>query len=250
MKKIIFLWAVVLAAQFSLAQGGLRVNMWYGTVPSDQVEEHLAFEKYFKEIWENQKKAGNISGWEMWEIINPYSDALETTYLYVSFTTAENRKNNAYYETVPKGLDENSWKLIREKQIGHYSKVFNLVADYKGGFGGDVDSPPHPYGVINYMDVDWYKSYEYEEMELKTFMPINKSNGMLGWGLVKVLNHFGSQRPVNYMTVDFYESLDQIYELRANTAKISAAALAANKKIDKIRTLRSSDIIKLIDYAR
>jgi hypothetical protein len=42
------------------------------------------------------------------------------------------------------------------------------------------------------MDVMPYKAAEYEKMELETFMPAHKESGLRkGWGLHKVLNHYG-----------------------------------------------------------
>ncbi len=101
---------------------------------------------------------------------------------------------------------------------------------------------------MNYMNVDWYKNFEYENMELKTFMPINKANGMKAWALTKVLDQLGTDRKVNYLTVDFYDSLEEIYTRRSNTASLSKEVVAANKKIDQIRSLISSDIFQLVDY--
>ena len=72
------------------AQDELRINMWYGTISNQDVQEHLKNEKYFKEMWQQQKDAGMLSGWEMWELINPYNDDLETTYLYVKMYSKEN----------------------------------------------------------------------------------------------------------------------------------------------------------------
>ena len=39
--------------------------------------------------------------------------------------------------------------------------------------------------VANYMAVDVYKQYEYEQMELKSAGPNYAQNGRSGWGLEK-----------------------------------------------------------------
>ena len=93
MKKLFTL--LFLSVLFSLsAQSDMRVNLWYGTISNEDIKDHLENEKYFKEVWQQQKDAGNLTNWEMWELINPYSDALEKTYLYIKMTTKENRENN------------------------------------------------------------------------------------------------------------------------------------------------------------
>jgi len=98
------------------------------------------------------------------------------------------------------------------------------------------------------MSVDWYSQANYESMELQTFMPLNKKNGMRAWALTKVLNQLGVERKTNYYTVDLYNTLEEIYTQRSNTSKMSKSVIDANKKIDKIRTLLSSDIFRLVDY--
>jgi len=230
-------------------EGEMRINMWYGTIDNADLEEHLAFEKHYKSIWKQQKDAGNLSGWEMWQLINPHEASTQTTFLYVKFYTEENRKNNKPISGVPDGLDQASWDLISSKQIGHFKKIRSTDVSYKGGFNNSTaGSKPASYAVINNMNVDWYKQAEYEDMELKTFMPINKANGMMAWGLTKVLDQLGTERKTNYYTVDFYNSLDEIYTQRSNTSKMSKNVVEANKKIDQIRTLLSSDIFRLVDY--
>lgn len=248
MKKILLLITFACFSVFG-QEGEMRINMWYGTIDNADLEEHLAFEKHYKSIWKQQKDAGNLSGWEMWQLINPHEASTQTTFLYVKFYTEENRKNNKPISGVPDGLDQASWDLISSKQIGHFKKIRSTDVSYKGGFNNSTaGSKPASYAVINNMNVDWYKQAEYEDMELKTFMPINKANGMMAWGLTKVLDQLGTERKTNYYTVDFYNSLDEIYTQRSNTSKMSKNVIEANKKIDQIRTLLSSDIFRLVDY--
>src|SRR6056300_80336 len=231
------------------AQDELRINMWYGTIGNQDVQEHLKNEKYFKEMWQQQKDAGMLSGWEMWELINPYNDDLETTYLYVKMYSKENRESKNSIRGIPEGMDQVAWDQIRENHLDRFTKIFSVDVAYKGGFNNSTsEAKPADIAVINYMNVNWYKAYEYENMELKTFMPINKKNGMKAWGLTKVLNHFGADREINYMTVDFYDTLDEVYLIRSNTAAMTKEAINTNKKMDQIRTLKSSDIFRLVDY--
>ena len=95
MKKIVLAFTLLLSFSVLAQAGEMRINMWYGTIDNSDIEEHLAFEKYFKSIWEQQKDAGILSNWEMWQLINPSEASTETTFLYVKFYTEENRKNSA-----------------------------------------------------------------------------------------------------------------------------------------------------------
>ena len=185
----------------------------------------------------------------MWQLLNPNEASTETTYLYVKFYTEENRKKSASISGIPEGLDAETWDIITDTQMSHFKKIYSTDVSYKGGFNNSVEgTKPADYAIINSMNVDWYRQADYESIELKTFMPINKKNGMNAWALTKVLDQFGTERKINYYTVDFFDTLEEIYTMRSNTSKMNKSDVDANKKMDQIRSLLSSDIFKRIDY--
>jgi len=249
MKKLLFLFTLLVGQSFFAQEGETRINMWYGTINNSDVEEHLALEKHFKSVWKQQKEAGLLANWEMWQLLNPNEASTETTYLYVKFYTEENRKKSASISGIPEGLDAETWDIIIDTQMSHFKKIYSTDVSYKGGFNNSVEgTKPADYAIINSMNVDWYRQADYESMELKTFMPINKKNGMNAWALTKVLDQFGTERKINYYTVDFFDTLEEIYTMRSNTSKMNKSDVDANKKMDQIRSLLSSDIFKRIDY--
>lgn len=249
MKKLLFLFTLLVGQSFFAQEGETRINMWYGTINNSDVEEHLALEKHFKSVWKQQKEAGLLANWEMWQLLNPDKASTETTYLYVKFYTEENRKKSASISGIPEGLDAETWDIITNTQMSHFKKIYSTDVSYKGGFNNSVEgTKPADYAIINSMNVDWYRQADYESMELKTFMPINKKNGMNAWALTKVLDQFGTERKINYYTVDFFDTLEEIYTMRSNTSKMNKSDVDANKKMDQIRSLLSSDIFKRIDY--
>ena len=249
MKKLLFLFTLLVGQSFFAQEGETRINMWYGTINNSDVEEHLALEKHFKSVWKQQKEAGLLTNWEMWQLLNPNEASTETTYLYVKFYTEENRKKSASINGIPEGLDAETWDIITDTQMSHFKKIYSTDVSYKGGFNNSVEgTKPADYAIINSMNVDWYRQADYESMELKTFMPINKKNGMNAWALTKVLDQFGTERKINYYTVDFFDTLEEIYTMRSNTSKMNKSDVDANKKMDQIRSLLSSDIFKRIDY--
>jgi hypothetical protein len=249
MKKLLFLFTLLVGQSFFAQEGETRINMWYGTINNSDVEEHLALEKHFKSVWKQQKEAGLLANWEMWQLLNPNEASTETTYLYVKFYTEENRKKSDSISGIPEGLDAETWDIITDTQMSHFKKIYSTDVSYKGGFNNSVEgTKPADYAIINSMNVDWYRQADYESMELKTFMPINKKNGMNAWALTKVLDQFGTERKINYYTVDFFDTLEEIYTMRSNTSKMNKSDVDANKKMDQIRSLLSSDIFKRIDY--
>ena len=74
------------------------------------------------------------------------------------------------------------------------------------------------------MEVDPYQTAAYEKMEIETFLPMFKDQEIRkGWALHKVLNHFGSEKSLNYITADFYSSLQLIYESRNGSIAMNEA---------------------------
>ena len=97
------------------------------------------------------------------------------------------------------------------------------------------------------MEVDPYQTAAYEKMEIETFLPMFKDQKIRnGWALHKVLNHFGSEKPINYITADFYSSLQPIYESRNGSIAMNEADTKFWKSIDAIRTLKKSHILRKV----
>ena len=123
MKKLLFLFTLLVGQSFFAQEGETRINMWYGTINNSDVEEHLALEKHFKSVWKQQKEAGLLANWEMWQLLNPNEASTETTYLYVKFYTEENRKKSASISGIPEGLDAETWDIISDTQMSHFKKI-------------------------------------------------------------------------------------------------------------------------------
>ena len=86
---------------------------------------------------------------------------------------------------------------------------------------------------------------------IETFMPIHQTQGTKsGWGLHKVLNHYGADKPVNYITADFYDKLETIYANMNATDPMGKDVVETLKKMDEIRTLSRSHIIKRVMSVR
>ena len=64
-----------------------------------------------------------------------------------------------------------------------------------------------------------------------------------GWGLHKVLNQFGTDKPVNYITANFYTSLQTIYKSRNGAIALNEEDFKFWKSINEIRRLKNSNIV-------
>ena len=65
-----------------------------------------------------------------------------------------------------------------------------------------------------------------------------------------MLNRFGADQEINYLTFDFYNSMDQILEGRNGTVQFTEAQLDTWKAFDKIHTLKNTHILTLIASER
>ncbi|MCH1539266.1 MAG: hypothetical protein L7S43_04740 [Flavobacteriaceae bacterium] len=222
--------------------------MWYGQIKTSDAAEHLQLEKdYYSKFHQQRVENGDILGWDMWQIMNPDVNDMTTTYIYVSLVKdfASIGKNTPIKSL--KGVSQKEWDAAQKKAMGHYLKTYQVVASIKGSFGTQEATGPADYAVINYMEVDPYQTEAYEKLEIETFLPMFKDEKIRkGWALHKVLNHFGTDRPVNYITADFYDSIQTVYKTRNGAIALNEEDLKFWKGIDEIRELKNSHILKRI----
>jgi hypothetical protein len=251
MKKLMLSLLLVAFALSMSAQSDFYVTLWYGQVKNSDAQSHIEIEReYYTKMWKEQINQGNIMGWDMWQIINPDVNEMTTTFIYVTLHNTPSFSVSPV-NSIP-GKSDKDWQAAQKEAMSHYVKNYSVVTSVKGGYGPQMGGTPPEYAVINYMEVDPYRAAEYERAELEDFMPAFKENDKVrkGWGLHKVLNHYGTENPINYVTVDFYDSYDAILMARDNTGAMSEEDMAFWKKFDEVRTLADSHIIRLVQAVR
>jgi len=233
------------------AQSEIYVTLWYGQIKNTDVQDHLEIEReYYSKMWKEQINQGNIVGWDMWEIMNPDVNEMTTTFIYVTLHTTPTFSTNPV-NSIP-GKSNIDWRTAQRKAMSHYVKNYSVVMSVKGGYGPQREGTPPEFAVLNYMKVNPYRAADYERTELEDFMPRFKENDTIrkGWGLHKVLNHYGTERPINYVTADFYDSYEAILKDRDNTGELSEEDMAFWKGFDEVRTLVDSHIVRLVMSVR
>mgnify|MGYP001158262784 CR=1 FL=1 len=245
MKKILSL-ILFLLFTISFSQENPIVYLDYVTVLNTDIEKHINAEKnIFSKMHKEQIDMGNKIGWDMWQISNNRYGEPTTTFLYVHINTDSNMSY-----TPSKIFTEYELREHQEQYASRIVKTGNLTLSIKGSYGIKPGDKPFKYMVANYMAVDVYKQYEYEQMELKSAGPNYAQNGRSGWGFGKILSRFGTNHEVNYLTFDFYNSMNDILNLRSNTFKFTKSQLAIWKSQDKLRELKNSHIMTLIASER
>tara|TARA_Y100000768_G_C23828610_1_gene610202 strand:+ start:110 stop:850 length:741 start_codon:yes stop_codon:yes gene_type:complete len=246
MKNTILSFLVILFTTNAFSQENPIIYFDYVTVLNTDVEKHIEAEKnVFSKMHKEQIDMGNKIGWDMWQISNNSYGEPTTTFLYVHIQPGS-------------GFSNEPSKIFSEYEIQEHQKQYadrivktgNLTLSLKGSYGIKPGQKPFNYLVTNYMVVDPYKSYEYEQMELKSAGPNYAQNGRLGWGLAKVISRFGTDHEVNYLTFDFYKSMDEILNARTATIKFTKSQMALWKSYDKLRELKNSHIMTLIAAER
>ena len=248
MKKSILLIAAICAVIFQThAQDQLYASLWYGQIKTQDLDRHLTLEKnVYTKYHQARIDRGEISGWDIWQITNPDVNDMTTTLIYVHLMDSPVGGDYPVIDAL-EGVSAEEWAAAQEEAMGHYLKNFQVIVSVKGGYGPQGDDHPADYCVLNYMEVDPYRVAEYEQMELEQFMPMFKAQvEKNGWALHKVINHFGADRPVNYITADFYNDLATIYEGYNTSNPLGEDAQEMLREMDKLRTLKNAHILKRI----
>ena len=250
-KSILFLLFSCLVFNFAQAQDELYVNLWYGQIKNEDVARHLELEeKFYKKFHKERLDRGEIIGWDLWQITNPNANEMTTTFIYAHLMPKSTGGGFPSIDKLP-GVSKAEWANAQKEAMGHYIENYQVLVSLKGGYGPQATGQPADYAVLNYMEVDPYRAAEYEAMEIETFMPIHQEQGTRsGWGLHKVLNHYGTDKPVNYITADFYDKLETIYAGFNSTDPMGKDVVSTLKEMDEMRTLARAHIIKRIMSVR
>lgn len=262
MKKTIFLLFVSFCSLQLMAQDKEYVEFFFGTVKNANVESHIKNEKAtFAKIHADRIKRGEITGWDMWQLVSPGDTKGETTFMYATVYKDIDKanlwgKNSADYIKRVAGDNVASFTKTVNAVLADYTTMNDIITVVKaedaanGKFDQKGNNDKIKYVVMNDMLVDGYLAGDYEKMEGVTFKAYRKENPKLqGWGLHKVLNVYGENK-INYYTVDFYSSLKDIYDVRENTTGYSEETIKSLKEIDKVRVLKNANIFELIDSKR
>ena len=92
----------------------------------------------------------------------------------------EKIKQNIYSKSELALAQEKWWSLVVDQKT--------IMTTYKGGFA-PINDKPVEFVQLDFMNVDPTRQYDYEQMELKNFMPEHKKNKLVkGWALHRIVN--------------------------------------------------------------
>ena len=102
--------------------------------------------------------------------------------------------------------------------------------------------------VLDWMMVNPLDFYEYEQTELKTFLPLQKANKKVkGWGLHKIVSPRNNNiDAASYIVARFFDSISDIYDMMDQTSPMSKTMLSTYKNILSLRKIKRSQVLRLV----
>ena len=214
MKKLFYL--LLFSPLVSFSQ---YVDMWHFSVPYNETNIYEASEKeWFAKVMSKAAKEGVIRGWGMSRRVG--KEESNVSYItWISFGDINSRKEA--YKSIGKYFNQTSKELYTPKlsEIGR-EKWGSYVVGNSNLYFDEFLSPPNglkiKYSVHNLAMSDDPKNFSAQQklVWLPFFKKLLKSKKTTqkSWGVARRINPRGKKHYWNVMTVDGYESLDDIFQ--------------------------------------
>jgi hypothetical protein len=119
------------------------------------------------------------------------------------------------------------------------------MTTFRGGFA-PIDEKPVEFVQLSFMNVDPTGQYDYEQMELKDFMPSHKKNKLLkGWALHRIVSPHPDSGD-DYITANFFDSISDIYKNSNGVTKLTNQQKANYKEILDLRSMSKVEVFRLM----
>ena len=246
MKKSFILF--FLALSFSLsAQQEIAVGLHYVTVKTSDESKIIDLENnIFSQLPKHPIDSGKKTAWDLWRLEND-SDPNHTTFVYAHLQPSLDQqdwgwdKQNIYSKSELALAQDKWWSLVVDQKT--------IMTTYKGGFA-PINDKPVDFVQLSFMNVDPTRQYDYEQMELKNFMPEHKKNKLVkGWALHRIVNPHPESGD-DYITANFFESMADMYKNTNSVAKLTNQQKANYKEILDLRTMSKVQILRLMVSVR
>ena len=245
MKKLVNLF-LVFCMSFSYAQQRMYVGLHYVTVKNQDAQAHIDSEKkYFSKLHKQAIDNGSKIGWDMWRLENPRYGEPHTTFVYAHLEDPEDLYNYSGGDEI---FSESELAMARERWGERVVKSGSVMTSYKGGFVPAANQDPPKFVVLDWMMVSPLDYYEYEQTELKTFLPLQKANKIVkGWGLHKIVSPLNNNtEAASYIVARFFDSMPDIYNMMDQTNPMSKTMKATYKNILSLRKIKRSHVLSLV----
>ncbi|NNE28515.1 MAG: hypothetical protein HKN16_02695, partial [Saprospiraceae bacterium] len=232
----------------------------YMKVEPQNVDDYLKLEKAWKKIHFGAVHLGNCDGWYLEQIVSPFGTNLE--YNYVTMRIYRGTRKLA--RTFDQGMLPKKWEsYLNPAELELVERTEDLRKLVKQEvFVMESDAMPkdwkHPkFKVTNYMKVKDGSSFdEYAALEHEIWKPLHdkmlEQGKRRGWGLFERFLPYGSSYGYNGVTVDYFDSMEQFFNLPFEEAFAavhpSKDADALQKKTNATRDLLWCEVSVLVDF--
>ncbi len=213
-KKLLYLILLFPIVNFSQ-----YVDMWHFSVPYNETNIYEATEKeWFAKVMSKAAKEGIIRGWGMSRRVG--KEESNVSYItWISFGDISSRKKA--YNSIGKYFDQTSKQLYTPKlsEIGREKWGSYVVGNSNLYFDEFLSAPKGTkikYSVHNLAMSKNPKNFSTQQKVI--WLPFfknlikSKKTAQKSWGVARRINPRGTKHNWNVMTVDGYESLDDIFQ--------------------------------------
>ncbi len=189
-------------------------------VDNEQEEAYEETERFWKKIHEERVKQGQIIGWDLWSLqpggeqqgyqyltVTLYDDPVKMMSRSELAGTIEKAYPDMSAEELQANLDAANASRDLAARV-YLEQIASTESAYEMKIGNIAS--------IDMMKVDLDKYEAYEEAEKQIFQPLHQENVdegyMANWGLLKVINPIGSDAYMSHITVNMFESWEQVFD--------------------------------------
>jgi hypothetical protein len=252
MKKLFMLLAILLLGSNGIAQEKTYLLFEFMEVDNAQEQSYWEVESFWEKIHEQRVKNGDIVGWDLWAIkpggedqgyqymtVNVYNDPVKMFSGEGSFGKAVKA---AYPDMSDEDLDKMMKKTVKSRDLAVRDYI-EIIDATEGDFSMEVGTVAE----LGFMKV-LTNNGDYVKAEKETFKPFHQkvvdAGGKGSWQLLSVMLPKGSDRYVDFMTVNMYNSYEQY--LNFDWSSVGELDEAMLKKINEgIATRKMKNVILL-----
>ena len=241
-KSFLLLFFIVTSIKLN-AQQEIAVGLHYVTVKNADESKIIDLEKnIFSKLHKYSIESGKKIGWDMWRLEND-SDPNHTTFVFTHLQSSLDQEDSGWDSQSLFSKSELS--LAQEKWWSLVVDQKTIMTTFRGGFA-PIDEKPVEFVQLSFMNVDPTGQYDYEQMELKDFMPSHKKNKLLkGWALHRIVSP-NPDSGDDYITANFFDSMSDIYKNSNGVTKLTNQQKANYKEILDLRSMSKVEVFRLM----
>ncbi len=257
MKKLLLIIAAVLLCGNTFAQEKTYLLFEFMKVDNEQEQAYWETDNFWEKIHQERVKNGDIIAWDLWSL-KPGGEHQGYQYLTVCVYNDPVKMFNgggdfgaalkgAYPEMSEDEIEERMTKTVQSRDL-----AVRMYLEIVNGTESDFKMEVGTIASIEFMKALDNNSWDYENAEIETFLPMHQKevdSGSKGsWALIRVLSPTGTEAYASHLTVNMYTGFDQL--LKSQEAMWgSKPAPEMMKKIEegiKTRDLKMVSLATLI----